>query len=458
MFSDLTKRPLNPGAFGDRPFTFLDAQAQNDLANITAIDLLENGDRSARENWQNQQLGHLLRHAQARSAFWRKRLPSRMINHAALKYVPVQSRQDIAAQTENEGSLIAADAKTTISSYASTGSTGLPVKVYVAAENGYYTLIRSLAQYFINGLSLDVDRTQIIPAISLAKIEKKSLAVETMSSWAGPLSKVFRTGQARKIIHQYDDDALVEELLKRPAGYLVCANRFLDILMQRGGAEFIKKLGVKLWLHLNDYRSPEIVEALARVGIPSLSNYSAGEIGPIAFECIRHQGYFHVAHSNVVVECDDETTVSYNGRSLGRLLVTHLHSFATPIIRYDIGDFAEVNKQCPCGHDGPTISHIYGRGKHFLRHPDGRLLPFYLSTRTLLEVLDFKECRFRQDALDTITVEIGGRESLTLEEEQKLRYLVHKATDAVFTVDIKTVKEIDWSGSTKRLFFTSTVA
>lgn len=455
---DLTGRPLNAKAYDDRPFTFLDEAAQNDLANINAINLIENGDRTAREDWQNRRLTHLLRHAQARSAFWRNRLPSRTLNHGMMKYVPVQSRQDIAAQANLEGSLMAGPGNAAVSSYASTGSTGVPVKVYVCPQNGYYTTIRSLAQYFINNLTLAEDRVQIIPAISLTKLENKSLAVEAAESWAGPLSKVFRNGSARKIIHQYNDDALIEELSKSRFGYLVCANRFLDILIEKGGVELVESLGIKLWLHLNDYRDPKIVEALTTIGVRSLSNYSAGEIGPIAFECVKQQGHFHVAHSNVVVECDHQVTASFNGASLGRLLITHLHSYATPIIRYDIGDFGQLHQRCPCGHDGPTISSVFGRGKHFLRHPSGRLLPFYISTRTLLETLPFKEVRFRQDTVDTISVEIGGRENITADEEANLRRLVIAATDAAFNIDIRPVKDIDWSGNPKRLFFTSTVA
>ena len=152
MFSDLTRRSLNSNAYNDRQFTFLDQAAQNDLANITAIDLIENGDRTARQNWQNRQLTNLLRHAHARSKFWRQRMPSRMINHDVMKYLPIQSRADIATQVELEGSLVANDGNAPISNYASTGSTGTPVKIYVCQQNEYYNSIRSLAQYFINRL------------------------------------------------------------------------------------------------------------------------------------------------------------------------------------------------------------------------------------------------------------------------------------------------------------------
>ena len=373
------------------------------------MNLIENGDRAARENWQSRQLTNLLGHAYARSNFWRGRLPSLTTGNIMLDDLPIQSREDINTQVTLEGSLLPTDGKTPLSTYASTGSTGTPVKIYVSPENGYYNIVRSLAEYFINDLSLNESRVQISPPTGLAKLEDKSLAVTTAATWAGPLGSVFQTGPAKKIVYQHDDDALIDELLKGRVGYLVSPNRYLDILMKNGGLDLIRRLGIKLWMHLSDRRDAEIVKALTEIGVHSLSNYSAGEIGPIAFECMKCQGYFHVAHTNVVVECDDQLTSSFNGAPLGRLLVTHLHSYATPIIRYDLGDFGQVEEECPCGHDGPTISNIFGRGKHFLRHPNGNLLPFYLSTRALLEAIAFKECRVRQDTINTITVELAGR-------------------------------------------------
>jgi phenylacetate-CoA ligase len=455
---NLTNRPLSSTAFDAHPFAILNHTQRNDIANIAAIDLIENGDRNAREHWQKKQLTNLLRHAHARSSFWRQRMPSRMIDHGIKNYLPIQSRDDITSQVKLEGSLMAKDRGASSLSYASTGSTGTPVELFVCLENGYYNPCRSMAQYFINDLSLEENRVQISPATSLAASKKQPLKVTVSDCWAGELGKIFRNGSDKKIVYGYDDDAVMAELLKRPVGYLVSPSRYVENLISKFGIEIVKKLGIKLWLHLSDYRDPEIANTMREIGVPSLSNYSAGETGPIAFECVKYQGYFHVAHSNVIVECDDKLTASFNGASLSRLLITHLHSYATPIIRYDIGDFAELHDQCRCGHDGPTISNIYGRGKHFLRHPNGRLLPFYVSTRVLLEAATFKECRFSQTKIDTIVLEISGRDTIPAEEEEALKKLVAKVTDPAFKVEITAVNEIDWSGNPKRLFFSSLVA
>jgi len=161
----------------------------------------------------------------------------------------------------------------------------------------------------------------------------------------------------------------------------------------------------------------------------------------------------------VMVEVDDQLTTTFNGVTVGRLLVTHLHSYATPIIRYDLGDFGRLEDRCPCGHDGPTLSNIFGRGKHFLRHPNGSLVPFYLSTRALLGVVPgFTECRVRQNELETIDVELGGREVISDEEKSNLTKLMLVATDPAFKVRINVTDRIDWSGSPKRLLFSSALA
>jgi hypothetical protein len=68
-----------------------------------------------------------------------------------------------------------------------------------------------------------------------------------------------------------------------------------------------------------------------------------------------------------------------------------------------------------------------------------------------------EECRFRQTEIDSITVEIGGRESITADEEAALKKVITKATDPAFNVNIRPTKKIDWSGNPKRPFFVSSI-
>jgi phenylacetate-CoA ligase len=456
MPSSFKDRIQNINGYGDQPFTFLDPDADRVVGHIASIDLIENGDRRARENWQRKQLGNLTNHAYVRSSFWRQRIPAGVGRQDILPNLPVLTRKDTTSQVQKEGSLT--DKKQgSATTYETTGSTGTPLKVFICEQNGYYNSIRSLAQFFIDDLPLDENRVQISSVKRAENFKKGSELRSFEQHWAGALSKVYRNGSSKQLEFNKDTEGLLEQLSKDPVGYLVCPSRILEQLLDHGGPDLVKRLGVKVWIHKSDYRSQDVVEQLKQVGILSLSNYSAGETGPIAFECKMNEGYYHVAHTNVIVESDQNLTTTFDGEVVGRLLITHLHSYATPLIRYDIGDFGKLHHQCPCGHDGPTISHIYGRGKHFLRHPDGRYLAFYLSTRVLREAVEFSECRIRQETVDTITVQIGGRETLSHEEEAKLKAAIVAVTDPVFKLVIKPVREIDWSDNPKQLFFSSSV-
>jgi len=84
-------------------------------------------------------------------------------------------------------------------------------------------------------------------------------------------------------------------------------------------------------------------------------------------------------------------------------------------------------------------------------------MAFHLSTRVVREAVEFEECRFRQDAIDTITIEIGGREALSPQEEERIKAIVTATTDPVFKVEIRPVRKIGWSDNPKQLFFSSSV-
>ena len=117
-----------------------------------------------------------------------------------------------------------------------------------------------------------------------------------------------------------------------------------------------------------------------------LANYSSEEVGLIGSECPNSPGNYHVATSNVVVEVLEDEGFEIGGAKLGRVLVTHLHSYATPFIRYDLGDLASLADRCACGHDGPVLYNIHGRTKSLLKHRDGRISPFYVRNNELLAI------------------------------------------------------------------------
>ena len=455
---DYIDRPLIRSAYSTNRFTFLDAEVSSVMANILAVDLIENGDRSELEHWQRNQLTNLLRHAHARSGFWRARMPDRLINASIFERLPVLDRDQLASQVKAEGCLIANQLNSAFQTNRTSGSTGKPMEIYSSSENAYYNGLRTLAQYFINGLSFDKNRTRISLPRAPSEILARKQKVELSEGWNGALGKLYRSGLSKTITYAHDNDSLIKELKRHPIGYFVSPARYLELLIDEGGYGLIDELKIKYWIHLSDYRNPELLNKLKPLGIICLSNYSADETGPIAYECKHQEGVYHIAHTNVLVEEDASVQVESDGRKLSRLLVTHLHSYATPIIRYDIGDFGCVMDGCPCGHKGKVIAHIFGRGKHFLKCPNGKTIPFYISPRVLRNICEFTEYRIRQTAIDTITLEFCRKEELKAEQIDRLIQVIKAASNEAFKVVIKATPEIDWSDNPKRLVFTSSFA
>jgi phenylacetate-CoA ligase len=98
-----------------------------------------------------------------------------------------------------------------------------------------------------------------------------------------------------------------------------------------------------------------------------ISEYGAAETGIIAFECPK--GNMHIAMENVIVEEVDK-----------RILVTNLFSYSLPIIRYDLGDYIELDTRsnCACGRSHYILKEVTGRIGDKIRGIRGTYPSLYL--------------------------------------------------------------------------------
>ncbi len=453
MIFDFSGYRLRNRGYSEKPMTILDPEPRALLLALTEIALIETGGRSAREHWQQVQLRNLVSHATQRSAFWRSRIGGRKASDIDLASLPILTRQDLRTQVAAEGPLLqAADGLSTQSHFTS-GSTGVPVQFFVSDVNGNYNVIRSLAQFFLEGLDLSLNRTRI--KNSAAPV-KGDISVKREESWIGSLASLFKSGKNKHIEHcrlnKEICDKLVLELKKDDVGYLVAIPVVLERISTTFGLGFLKAANTAMWIAESSKVGPSLSRAFADLAIPVRANYSSEEVGMIGAECIKFTGYYHVATSNVIAEVVDRK-VEVDGMNLGRVLVTHLHSYATPLIRYDLGDLACVGAKCPCGHNGPTIYNLYGRVSSAIKHRDGRMSPFNIRNRTLVTLVDYTEYRIRQTAYEKIVVEFGGRSELKPQEIAAVTSYLQERTGPEFEIEIKASKEIDWGQSRKRLPF-----
>jgi phenylacetate-coenzyme A ligase PaaK-like adenylate-forming protein len=450
MTFDFSGYHLRNRAYSEKPMTILDPEPKALLSAITEITLIETGSRASREHWQQIQLRNLINHVTQRSAFWRSRMGSRKASDIDLSALPVLTRQDLRTQVVSEGPLLQAVDGLTTKAHATSGSSGVPVRFFVSNFNGDFNAIRSLAQYFLEERDLSLNRTQVKTIDALATV---NTGVEKTETWIGVLASLFKSGKSKVIkcstVSRNDCNKLVNELKKDDIGYLVVAPRTIEAVSKSSDFNFLKAAKTAMWIPVAEYVDPKLSEAFAKLGIPVRASYSSEEVGMIGTECSKFSGHYHVATSNVIVEVVDRR-FEIEGLKLGKVIVTHLHSYATPFIRYDLGDFARLGEKCPCGHNGPTIYNLQGRASSVIKHRDGRLSSFLIRGKALAALAEFTEYRIRQTAFDRIVVEFGGRSELRAEEIAAVSAFLKERTGPEFDIEVRACAQIDWGQSLKR--------
>jgi phenylacetate-CoA ligase len=118
-------------------------------------------------------------------------------------------------------------------------------------------------------------------------------------------------------------------------------------------------------------------EAMTEAFGPGIfETYGSREVMLIAAECPAHQG-LHVSMENLVVEVivrEGDSERPARPGELGEVVVTDLHNYGAPFIRYVNGDLAVAQPpdRCACGRWLTRLESVEGRVTDTLRDADGR--------------------------------------------------------------------------------------
>jgi len=142
-------------------------------------------------------------------------------------------------------------------------------------------------------------------------------------------------------------------------------------------------------------------------GAEVFDRYGTREVGGVAAECDRHEG-LHIFGETAVVEVVDEDGRAVGEGEEGEVLVTNLHNYTMPLIRYRIGDRAVRGAdRCSCGRPYPLLERVVGRTESCIHRRDGGvvLAEFFIYV-VGQEYNDGSIGKFQvvQEALDRITV------------------------------------------------------
>lgn len=157
-------------------------------------------------------------------------------------------------------------------------------------------------------------------------------------------------------------------------------------------------------------------------GIPLIDLYSTIELGYLALQCPQNDHY-HVQSEGILLEVLDDNNQPCTPGQVGKVVVTNLHNFATPLIRYEVGDYAEVGDVCDCGRGLPVIKRIYGRYRNLVTLPNGEKSWPKFGMKKILEIAPVLQYQGIQHSLREIEYLLVMERPLTNAERKQLELL-----------------------------------
>lgn len=396
---------------------------------MTAMQLqFERSERFAPDDLQREQLRQLdllLRHAARAVPYYRDLLPrsgydaDRPLTLDLWRRLPILTRSTVQTRREDLRAAAYPPEHGEATEYRSSGSTGMPISVFKTALCGYLWEAITLRDHLWHRR----DFAGTLAAVRARPVKDSSSRDGIVSSiWNRGVNAAFQTGPGLLFDGARTTEECIDWLLRVQPTYLLTPPSMLRELlraMDRRPIHLDRLKGISTYVEQIPAGLRE--ETLARLGVPLKDMYSAREIGYIAIECPDH-AHYHVQAETVLVEVVDEHGRPCAAGEVGRVLVTPLHNFAMPLIRYALGDYAELGPPCPCGRGLPVLRRILGRARNMLRLPggDGKWLVMEPLEKRMRD-LPVSQCQLIQRALGEIEVCVVPARELSSAEEDAIR-------------------------------------
>jgi phenylacetate-CoA ligase len=129
----------------------------------------------------------------------------------------------------------------------------------------------------------------------------------------------------------------------------------------------------------------------------------------IAWECVK-TGEMHTADDLAVVEVLRDNAPAAPGER-GEVVVTNLHSWAMPVIRFQLADVVTRGSDCcSCGAPLATIRAVQGRMIDYFPLPDGRLIhPYEFIDKIIYDRAEWaRQYQFLQERPDLIVLRVAA--------------------------------------------------
>ena len=407
---------------------------------------------TAIESVQRVQLSELLRHAWKEIPFYRERLqatgwnPRDWIEFEQFRQLPLLTRDQAVDAGESLLSANLPEGHGKVHCRSTSGSTGKPLTAWntEVSQQLHYALHLRYFLWHRRDFSRDVATIR-----SDAKQHAPAPDGKTFTNWGPWLKPIFATGKSHFLSAASGIAEQLDWLQRRRAPYLYTFPSNLAALLdaveeQDTDLGFLEGIGT-----LGEAVSGELRERVReRFGWGLSDVYSSNEMGYMAMQCPQHDHY-HVTSENVYLEVLDEQGRPCKPGQVGRVVVTGLCNFAAPLIRYEIGDYAEVGEACDCGRQLPVIKRFIGRVRNMLKHPDGSIVFPYFSARGLKRFAPIRQFQLQQTGAQNLLLKLVVSSRPGSQAEAGMRQLLQDHLNYPFVIDIEYVEQIERSASGK---------
>jgi phenylacetate-CoA ligase len=336
--------------------------------------------REPLESFRDQRLRALVRHAAARVPYYRTRLASagidagRFAGLADLTALPISRKPDLQALPVRERCAAGVD-PTRLIPHATGGFTGQPLTVRRSSrEERTLNWLRWRARIAVGGRLRD--RAAYIGYVF--PDPRRDRLADALAALG--------LGRRRTLDCFRPPETLLREIVDYQPEWLGGFASALARLALAPQPELLARVRPRVLLSGGDLLTPQVRGLLREAFVaPVFDFYGATECNLVAWEC-PHTSLLHACDEGVIVEIVDERGQPVPVGGEGEVVITSLHSFAMPFIRYALGDWAVRGPAaCPCGNQLSVLSQLRGRHLEYLTLPDESLLHPYRIIELLYE-------------------------------------------------------------------------
>lgn len=364
--------------------------------------------------FQEQHLKRLASHMLAQVPYYRdrrERYKPLMTGFAGFPEIPILARADV----QSAGNRLIADGYPPehggTSTAKTSGSSGQPITVTTTGHASFLNIAATLRGHTWHRRDL-----------ALKNLRMRALPKGQERTGPQPWVPSPRLGRTLMVNISLPIARLFDILIEEQPAYVETHPYTLRGMIERSMELGIRPIG------LREVRTfGEIVEPGTRTlcksawGVNVVDNYSATEIGTLAIQCPETES-LHVQSELLILEVlNDDDSPCHPGET-GRVVVTPLHNFASPLIRYELGDLAGVGGPCPCGRSLPTLTRVVGRERNLLVLPNGeKVFPdFRLSQESALTDLPIRQYQVIQKKPDELELNLAVSSPLSPDQEKTL--------------------------------------